>query len=206
MFFFLKCNQLWLVGLCFLPCLAFGKSLDLSDPELPIPYKISQTHPYWYNLGVGVGNMSEVRNGFEADVSVNYAMTQDQFLSTRATGISSTKKFVPQAIGFATTAGMPHTNDMVGGAADMGLLYGLRSVHDWGYVSGSTGVAYVDGSKMPTAPNTLGQGISTVGLPLEAEVFYDVNNHLGISVIGFADVNSEASFVGITLATQMGNF
>lgn len=175
--------------------------------SLPVPSETSKLilqAPWWFNLGLGIGAGSQSNNGLAGDVSLNYAVTQNQFVSFRAVGVNNTAGISGSHMGVALSGNLLHVNDMVGGIGDLGPMYGVRSVQSWGYYGASAGVAMATGRRSPTGSQNVGNDFTTVGLPLEAEAFYDINNHLAFGLIGFADVNPQASFVGITLAVELG--
>lgn len=196
------------VLLAFTPALAFADdtALNLAGINQPAePSKPLLPGPWWFDLGLGVGAIAQSKGTLAGDVSANYAFTPNQFLSVRAVGINNTGGISASNLGLALTGGMLRANNMIGGVGDIGPMYGIRTIKDWGYMGVSTGLAMADGRINATTPGGAGNGFTTIGIPFQAEAFYDVNSHLGLGLIGFADVNTKASFMGITLAVQMGD-
>ena len=84
------------------------------------------------------------------------------------------------------------------GYGDIGLLVG-RATRAQGFrASASVGLAFVQG----TDPITYAD-VTTVGVPLEAQVFYSPGA-LGLGLYAFANVNPERSFAGLTLSLHVG--
>ena len=162
-------------------------------------------HPWWINIGLGIGALEDSSGYLGGDVSLDYAVTQHQLLTVRTAGINNTKGIHGDNIAYATSGGLIHASDHVGGIGDIGAMYGLMSRHNWGYVSASAGLAVVDGSSSPTGYfRSTGKDFTTVGIPLEVQTFWTPTKHVGVGLIGFADANLDGSFAGVTLALQFG--
>ena len=84
------------------------------------------------------------------------------------------------------------------GFGDISLLLG-RATRARGFrASASIGLAYVGG----TDPVTYA-GVATVGVPLEGQLLYSPGA-LGLGLYGFANLNPERSFAGLTLSLHVG--
>lgn len=87
-------------------------------------------------------------------------------------------------------------------ASDAGILFGLLHNTDCVQLSASTGVAYVKGGKDSSFFNNAYQ-YSTIGIPFEVQAFWKPFDHIGIGIVGFANVNSKKSFAGATLSLRV---
>ena len=84
------------------------------------------------------------------------------------------------------------------GFGDISLLLG-RATRAQGFrASASAGLAYVGG----TDPITYAE-VATIGVPLEGQLLYSVGV-LGLGLYGFANLNPERSFAGLTLSLHIG--
>jgi hypothetical protein len=92
---------------------------------------------------------------------------------------------------------------------DLGLLVGYAAQMGRGHWSIAVGIASVTG--------TYGHGLNLfssnesrekvpahIGLPLEVQLFPYVSRFWGVGLYGYADVNAEQSFAGITLSLRLG--
>lgn len=84
---------------------------------------------------------------------------------------------------------------------DIGILYGFstKTPQSRGYCSFAVGLSYVNGRNYK----------ATVGFPIEVQLFLILKSkHAklfgGIGLYGFANINSEESFVGLLLCAQLG--
>jgi hypothetical protein len=79
---------------------------------------------------------------------------------------------------------------------DVGLLigYSTKTPQSLGYFSIATGISYVTGH-----PHN-----STIGLPIEAQLFYTPFSFLGFGVTGLANINPELNFAGVIFCMQIG--
>ena len=84
------------------------------------------------------------------------------------------------------------------GFVDIGLLVGRATRTRRSHASAGVGLALVQG----TDPITYA-AVTTIGVPLEAQVFYSAGL-LGLGLYGFASVNPERTFGGVTLSLQFG--
>lgn len=80
-----------------------------------------------------------------------------------------------------------------GGVVDVGLLYGRATSAGPIHLSLSGGLAPVFGWRVGT----------TVGIPLEAQATLR-KGMFGLGAYGFANVNSQESMLGVTIAVQLG--
>jgi hypothetical protein len=161
----------------------------VSQPSLLSP---DYSHTWWFNLGYGAGgatqnsgSYSSNNSGPAGELSFNYATTNHQLFSLRATGVSQ---------GFAN-----------GGNQDVGVLYGVMNKTDQFMASLSGGLAYTSSIDNPT-PLTVDSSVTknTLGLPLETQLFWTPTKYVGLGVIGFGNINSTRSFGGVLLAIQLG--
>lgn len=89
---------------------------------------------------------------------------------------------------------------------DYSILYGRAFTSSAFLASLGGGLGFVDGS--------ISNGLFSeeepeeiemiIGLPLEAQLFWRPLRFLGLGLYGFANINSEESFYGCTLALQIG--
>ena len=101
---------------------------------------------------------------------------------------------------------------------DIGLLYGRARTRPGGHASVSIGLALVIGERrcdgfLALCSSEDGVGLAreverfvTVGLPVEAQLFWRPLSFGGFGLYGFANLNPEASFIGATVGFQLGDF
>lgn len=87
----------------------------------------------------------------------------------------------------------------VGTFWEAGPLVGLVEQGRWGQVSLATGVAVVGGSN----PDEAGTRPSTLGLPLDVQIFFAPIRHLGIGVHGYTNVNTGDNMPGWSVQLQI---
>jgi hypothetical protein len=179
------------------------------------------SNTWWVNLGAGAGTVfgydyeddyiAEMSDdgGLALTASFNYALTEHQLLTLRT---SRTE---------ADFWGLDHIFDedmteQLDGVYDIGLLYGLMQKNEYFLASAAAGLAYtaVEYSQSTTVCDDNNQCISsnysdytesTVGFPVEVQLFWTPTDVLGIGLIGLANFNSEASYAAGLLAIQVGN-
>ena len=137
---------------------------------------------YWVNFGAGLGSISE--DAFALSANATYQFGKN-ILTLRAAG---TGELFWKSIG------------------DNGLLYGLALKQGQVFVSVGAGLAFVEGSISDGLFSTreLEKIGPTIGIPLEAQLFWRPTRFLGIGLYAFANLNSEEPFAGITLGFQFG--
>ena len=87
---------------------------------------------------------------------------------------------------------------------EYGLLYGLALTSPPFLASFGGGVAVVSGT-IDHSPFSPDEKIDpTIGLPLEVQLFWRPFRLTGVGLYGFANVNSEESYVGGTIGLQFG--
>ena len=141
-----------------------------------------QEKNFWVNLGLGSGSISE--NAFALNANMTYQFGKNM-LTLRAAGMG---ELFGKSIG------------------DNGLLYGIALRQEQVLFSVGAGLAFVEGSIShglfsTKEPEKIGP---TIGIPLEAQLFWRPTRFLGIGLYAFANLNPEESFAGITLGFQFG--
>jgi hypothetical protein len=138
---------------------------------------VSETHSYWINLGIGGGT-------FEGVISANVSY---QF-----------KRNILSIRGVET--GEWYGNN---GMWDIGILYGLATNPSHTQAAVGIGVALVGGkSEESLLPDNAIK--KRIGLPIELQLFFRPIRFVGMGLYGFANINSEKSFVGVSLSLQFG--
>lgn len=137
---------------------------------------------YWVNLGAGSGSIS--KNAFALSANATYQFGNN-LLTLRAAG---TGELFGKSIG------------------DYGLLYGLPLKQEQVFISIGVGLAFVEGSISHglfslIPPEKIGP---TIGIPLEVQLFWRPTRFLGMGLYGFANLNPEEPYVGVTLSFQLG--
>lgn len=101
------------------------------------------------------------------------------------------------------------STDMPYGAQtwDVALLYGRSTTFRSWYLSAGVGAAVTGGTKYP---GLFGSGEGTpmetmMGFPLEANLFWQPTNFVGLGIYSFANVNTEHPFGGMGLTIRVGN-
>ena len=100
--------------------------------------------------------------------------------------------------------------------SDVGVLYGRATTGTGPHVSFGIGVAIVNGSYQEDGLDFCGVfsdpdaceraspvGFTTVGIPLEVQLALR-GEHFGFGIYGFANLNPESSFAGVTVCVQIG--
>lgn len=95
---------------------------------------------------------------------------------------------------------------------DIGLLYGVAFKKTFGFISASTGIAYVGGQVRgdPYRVDLIRKKyrevrkIQTVGLPVAVQLFWTPFRFIGLGLYGFANINSETTYVSCNLHLQVG--
>lgn len=90
---------------------------------------------------------------------------------------------------------------------DVALLYGRSTTFRSWYVSAGVGAAVTGGTKYSGLFGS-GEGIpmeTMLGFPLEANLFWQPTNFVGLGVYSFANVNTEHPFGGMGLSVRVGN-
>lgn len=153
---------------------------SLSEQALLASYK----HPWWINVGggltTGFNSDDPVNAGFDVSVNIQPWQFHSQVITVRSAGA-----------------------EFIGGDYyDMGLLYGLISRNQNGFISASAGVGAVFFEK-----NFLGKNDNktVAGIPMEIQAFWTPVPNFGLGLVGYANVNEEHSFYGMVLALQLAN-
>jgi hypothetical protein len=142
------------------------------------PEHESEDH-YWIGVGLGTGTL-----GFPAG-SINLSYQFDGSVITARGAID----------------GEIFGDDLW----DLALLYGISIGHGELYASAGAGVAIVGGER---SHGIFSQGEDipiTAGLAIESQLAWRPIPLLGVVLYGFADINTEESFAGVTMGVQVGN-
>jgi hypothetical protein len=134
---------------------------------------------YWLTGGVGFGS-----RGGAAAVGGSYRFGQN-LLSARAAG---TIAFFGDELW------------------DIGVLYGRANQPSFIHFSLAAGIGAVGGSGRETLFDPGERLPTTIGVPVEAQLFFRPVPLLGVGLYGFGNVNREESFVGLAAAVQLGRF
>jgi hypothetical protein len=144
----------------------------------------SSGHFKWVNLGLGVGSLGFEAGGFSAGGGLCDQIGKNIF-SFRVLSIEeiSSEDYPFRGIG------------------DIGFLYGRIAKASYGFSSISAGISLVGGGRRH---NYGDEQFVTVGIPVEAQLFWTPLAFFGIDLYGFANLNIEKSFVGALLCIQFG--
>ncbi|MBA4159794.1 MAG: hypothetical protein H0X65_20345 [Gemmatimonadetes bacterium] len=152
---------------------------------LPQPVQ-GRTQSFWINAGVGVGTLD-----LAAAASASYQFGSS-LLSVRT---AATGEF-----------------ELLGPADelwDVGLLYGRATPPGTFHAALGAGVALVRGTLRGGGgfgpPEREERIPTTVGLPVELQLFWRPTTILGLGIYGFANANREQSFAGAALSVQLGS-
>jgi hypothetical protein len=152
---------------------------------LPQPVQ-GRTQSFWINAGVGVGTVD-----LAAAASASYQFGSS-LLSVRT---AATGEF-----------------ELLGPADelwDVGLLYGRATPPGTFHAALGAGVAVVRGTLRGGGgfgpPEREERIPTTVGLPVELQLFWRPTTILGLGIYGFANANREQSFAGAALSVQLGS-
>jgi hypothetical protein len=171
---------------------------------------------WWANFGAGPGVLtSHTADNADDDydssrnlssISINYAHFSNQFIELRVSNLGH----------FIDFSCFVSCEEQLNKLQDIGLLYGIMKKEKWYTLGASVGLAYTDieyksGEKVYvpdgdyyTTEYTY-RNSQTLGLPAEAQLFYTPFKYFGIGLIGYLNINTEASGVGAMLAIQLGN-
>ena len=147
----------------------------------------------WLNLGLGVGSI-----GLSAGASFSYNFGSS-LISIRSVANSEFKIFGPS----------PSEN-----VWDLGVLYGRSAKASYGVASISGGIAIVGGVRRGRYLGSTGGffssdkyeslTFSTIGIPIEGQLFWTPFSFFGIGIYGFGNLNPEQSFAGALLCLEFG--
>ena len=149
----------------------------------------TEEHHYWLNVGGGFGwvhgGLGEDPAGVSGGISLSYQKGSSLF-SIRGVG---NEEFKLDLWGYS---GPPER------VWDIGVLYGRITKASYGLASISGGVSIVGASEY--------EGITCyrIGFPVEGQLFWTPSSMVGIGIYGFANLNSEKSFIGALLCLQIG--
>lgn len=174
---------------------------------------------WWFNAGAGIGNIFGIQDdsideedqdntGPAGTISFNYAVTDNQLLTLRTSVVN-----VDWVDFLGSNSEVKHINNVY----DFAVLYGLMHKSDVFLASISAGVAYTaieynmlesfdyDENDHLISGHYGDHVESTIGLPLEAQLFWTPTSFIGLGLIGLANINSEASYVAGLVAVQVGD-
>jgi hypothetical protein len=166
----------------------------LCNPSLALsqdgPY--TRNNPYWITLGLGG---SSVFDNSASSVLAISAQKRHQLLSLRLVHNSEFLSF-------------SSPDERVW---DVGLLYGGIARGRYGFMSLSGGISMVGGVRRGEFVKSTGflssehkkDRFFTVGLPIEAQLFWTPSQNFGIGLYGFSNINKEETFTGVALAVQI---
>lgn len=195
-------------------CLAFIMLPVMQAHALDTSY--NPEGKWWVNLGAGGGLLvshtssdDEAENDTGAVMysgSINYALSDSRFLELRTTG---TDDFLDLHCLFGC-------GEELDNLFEVGLLYGFMTKTEKYLAGASIGLAYTqltytkgeyvyvpDGDYYTTKYTN--RHSSTVGIPVEIQLFLTPTKYFGIGLIGLGNVNPEGSVVGAMLALQFGD-
>ena len=140
---------------------------------------------FWLNAGLGPNTFGEEGLSLGVNMNATYQFSRHMF-SLRLNGCS--EFFTENKI------------------TEYGLLYGYALASSHILLSLGAGIAVVSGSISKglfaeEEPEEIGP---TVGLPLEVHLCWRAFRFLGIGLYGYANMNPEESFAGVTLNLQIG--
>ncbi|OGC85459.1 MAG: hypothetical protein A2142_08440 [candidate division Zixibacteria bacterium RBG_16_48_11] len=144
---------------------------------------------YWVNLGGGFGWVHGGLGGDPAGVSGGLSLSYSKGSSLFSIRGVVNEEFKLDLWGYS---GPPES------VWDVGVLYGRIAKASSGLASISAGVSIVGASlDEGTLPLRL-------GIPIEGQLFWTPTSVVGIGIYGFANWNSEKSFLGALLSLQIG--
>lgn len=88
---------------------------------------------------------------------------------------------------------------------DFAVLYGRASRWSRGLVGASMGLAVMDGERC-SGLGACAPVAARISLPVAVRAAWHALPFLGLGAYGFANVNGEQSFAGVTLAVELGRF
>lgn len=137
---------------------------------------------FWVNFGIGGGSVGE--EGASVNLTANYQF-RGNLLTMR---ITSCGELFGRSLN------------------DYGIVYGRVLTPSTFLISLGGGLGIVDGEIRYgllswREPDKIEM---TIGLPLEAQLFWKALRFLGLGIYGFANINPEESFYGCTLSLQIG--
>ena len=165
-----------------------------SQTENPV---VASDSRIWVGTGAVISNFENggASGGFGGDL--NYA-TGGKLYKARCLYVKE--------VTFIPFEGQPPEGSLL----ESGLLFGLISPKWKKRLSIAAGISYVGGTKINEeyddglSSEYVKKDISTVGIPVEAQVLFSFDREVGAGVTIFGDLNSENSFGGITISLIMG--
>lgn len=181
---------------------------SLFAAEESVPGLTDYSGTWWLNAGFGAGYVfsdddnlgdDDDNSGPAATFSFNYAVTDNQVLTLRTSAVD---------VDFLDIFGA--SDAQVDNVYDFGVLYGLMHKSDLFLASIAGGLAYTAVEYNHNADfydddQSHNYTESTIGVPLEAQLFWTPSSFLGLGLIGLANINSEASYVAGLVAIQVGD-
>ncbi len=136
---------------------------------------------FWASIGGGLA-FSDFHNSYLAgNINASY-QTQNYIVSARIGGFSTISIF-----GSATP-----------NITEAGILYGVAKRSNYFFNSIACGLAFVTGK------DESGKQVSTLGIPIEAQLFTTAGRYIGIGFYGIADLNLRIPYIGLLLCFQLG--
>lgn len=104
---------------------------------------------------------------------------------------------------FVQTGNLCWTCDM-SESWEISILYGRSTISDdfHASVAGGLGLARVDKNK--GSPDREGNVVTAVSGAIQAQIFLQVSRSMGVGLNGFANINFQESFYGVTLNLHLG--
>lgn len=151
----------------------------------------SKPNLYWLNVGIGA---SSAGISGSASFSYNYG-----------SGLISIRHVANSEFNIL----WPSPTETVW---DLGVIYGRSAKASYGVASISGGIAIVGGVRRGRYLGSTGWfssqyetlKFSTIGIPIEGQLFWTPFSFLGIGMYGFGNLNREQSFAGALLCLQLG--
>lgn len=153
------------------------------------------TSNYWVNAGLGLG-------AFDSRLAGSTGIS----LLSYQTGIRIVSIRNNIEVSIVLFGHSPSPEESVW---DIGILYGIIAKGSYGSASISGGVSLVGGIRrgkpLPGSSYRYEElSFKTVGIPIEAQLFFTPFSFLGVGFYGFANLNLEKSFWGALLCLQVG--
>ena len=167
-------------------------------------YTDSSAQFFWVNGGLGVSSVHDGLGSNQAPPSFGLSLCYQSGKSLFSFQYLLSKEF--QAL---------RTYSPSETVWDCGILYGRIAKASYGFASISTGISLVGGVRRGRYLSSSGgwflgtnyyeqDNFVTVGIPVEGQLFWIPLNFLGIGLYGFANLNTEKSFIGALLCIQLG--
>jgi len=155
----------------------------------------SDSYKFWISVGLGPVGGDNILFGGVLGLSFSKGVN---LISIRAINFAEISRREPCRDG---------SSEKLKKATDISFLYGVNKNCKWSFASVAIGLSTIRGTqkKQYSNPNrSTYKNFSTIGIPIETQLFLKLLPGMGIGIYGFLNINNKSSFGGIFLSLQYG--